>query len=177
MEAIPGMEKLDMSFRSDDTGWRDEDLDEILALLGEAPPAPKLPPEPEEVPEPQELPDEEELFDRSSWNASGEEKTERQPMALPNLRNLIPEEEDTAEKIAAAFAANVALKEEPEEANDALEAFPIIPRQFAMSEEPAFDEKPPKPRKPWVLAVLALTAVAEIGALVGILIWWQQWIA
>ena len=59
MEAIPEMEKLDMSFGSDNPGWRDEDLDEILALLGEAPPAPKLPPEPEEAPEPQELPDEE----------------------------------------------------------------------------------------------------------------------
>ena len=110
MEVIPEMEKLDMSFGSSDAAWRDEDLDEILALLGEAPPAPKLPPEPEEADE-------------------------------------IPED------------------------------FPVIPRQASMSEAPVFDEKPEKPRKPWVLVVLALTAVAEIGALVGILIWWQQWIA
>lgn len=72
MAKMPEMERLDAALSRAGAQWRDEDLDEILALLGEEPG--KSEPEPEPKPEPEQVfPDEEALFDRQQWEAPRQE--------------------------------------------------------------------------------------------------------
>ena len=72
MAKMPEMERLDAALSRAGAQWRDEDLDEILALLGEKPG--KREPEPEPEPEPEQIfPDEEDLFDRQQWEAPRQE--------------------------------------------------------------------------------------------------------
>ena len=72
MAKMPEMERLDAALSRAGAQWRDEDLDEILALLGEEPG--KSEPEPEPKPEPEQaFPDEEELFDLQQWEAPSRE--------------------------------------------------------------------------------------------------------
>lgn len=182
---MPDMEKLDEALSLAGSQWRDEDLDEIMALLGEEPRAPQLPRELVEEEEPrqtQELPEEEELFDRSSWQEpSREERTGRQPMELPDLRNLISVEDEHQTPAGAAAIPELKLGEPEEQKENCLpelteEFVPPEPHSVGAGEQPDFSDTPVKKQKPWVLAVLGLVAAAEIAALIFILMWWQQWI-
>lgn len=85
MAKMPEMEKLDAAMSRAAAQWRDEDLDEILALLGEEPGKSK--PEPEPKPEPEQaFPDEEDLFDRQQWKAPQQEDE------LADIKALLGEE-------------------------------------------------------------------------------------
>lgn len=184
MAKMPDMEKLDAALSFAGSQWRDEDLDEILALLGDEPQPPQPAQElPEETPEAKELPDEEELFDLNRWNESsqGEGKKARQTMALPDLRDLISMDDELQTPAGAAVIPELKLDEpegqREERIPEIMEEFiPAEPHRAVTGEQPDFSDAPVKKQNPRILVLMGLLAAAELCALVFILIWWRQWI-
>ena len=56
------------------------------------------------------------------------------------------------------------------------EYVPTEPHRAGTGEQPDFDDAPVAPKKEWAVIPLGILAVAEIAALVAIVMWWQQWI-
>lgn len=90
MAKMPEMERLDAALSRAGAQWRDEDLDEILALLGEEPGKSEPEPQPEPEPEAEQVfPDEEELFDRQQWEAPSQEDD------LDDIKDLLDDTQPT----------------------------------------------------------------------------------
>ena len=144
--------------------WKDEDLDEILALLDKDHTKPQ--PEPRD-----ELEELKELLDKDYTRAEPEKAPHFPPLFGGEP---IPEEPDRAVELP--------VREEPAEEAPAAEEqaaeetlIPTLGEQADFTEEPAPPEDPRKER----IRLKALTAVAalELAAIVAIVLWWRQWIA
>ena len=69
--------------------------------------------------------------------------------------------------------------QEPQETMPLLvmeEYVPTEPHRAGTGEQPDFGDAPVAPKKEWAVIPLGILAVAEIAALVAIVMWWQQWI-
>ena len=178
MASAQNMQKLDEILSRAGEQWRDEDLDDIMALLDKD----YTKPQQKKTPVVQE-PDEFGLFlDPEKFSEEPAETVSRRSMELPDLSSLIPQED---EAVACPLPEQLRLDQEAEETSvrPAYDLFapreefvPQEARWAGIGEQPDFDETPEKPKKEWLTIPLGILAAVEIAAIVGIIIWWQQWI-
>ena len=146
--------------------WKDEDLDEILALLDKDYTKPQ--PKPQPVDELDEL---KALLDKDYTKA----EPEKAPHFPPLFGGEPLPEEPVQEPVPVLRApeAAPAAEPEPEEAPEET-AIPTLGEQADFSEKPA---APADPRKERIrLAVLTAIAALELVGIVAIALWWRQWV-
>lgn len=156
----PDMKKLDMAPEAEEQ-WKDADLEDILALISReysADPAQPALQDREAVPSfPEETPE-------------AREEPGRRTMELPDLKSLLSWDEEPE---APRSPEPLPREEDPAPRE---EFIPVAPAPGGFGEEPDFDETPAAPVKKWPVAVLSALAVAEVAAIVAIVLWWRQWI-
>ena len=166
--------RLDRELARAGSQWKDEDLDEILALLDKDYTKPQ--PKPQPVDELDEL---KALLDKDYTKAEPE-KAPHFPPLFGGPEAVEPEEAPVPEPVAAPVAAPVAEPAEEPVATDAEEetfeetAVPTLGEQADFTQAPA---KPEDPRKERIrLAVLTAVAALELVGIVAIALWWRQWV-
>lgn len=175
MASEQSMRRLDEILSKAGEQWREEDLDDIMALLDKDYTKPQQEPAPA-VQEPAPVLDPEKFMQEQS------EPVSRRSMALPDLNSLIFQEEESA---FSPLPGQLRLYREEEEENTrpAYDFFapreefvPREPHRAGTGEQPDFSEAPEKAKKEWLAIPLGIIALVEIAAIVGIVLWWQQWI-
>ena len=166
--------RLDRELARAGSQWKDEDLDEILALLDKDYTKPQ--PKPQPVDELDEL---KALLDKDYTKAEPE-KAPHFPPLFGGPEAVEPEEAPVPEPVAAPVAAPVAEPAEEPVPTDAEEetveetAVPTLGEQADFTQAPA---KPEDPRKERIrLAVLTAVAALELVGIVAIALWWRQWV-
>ena len=166
--------RLDRELARAGSQWKDEDLDEILALLDKDYTKPQ--PKPQPVDELDEL---KALLDKDYTRAEPE-KPPHFPPLFGGPEPVEPEEAPVPEPVAAPVAAPVAEPAEEPVPTDAEEetveetAVPTLGEQADFTQAPA---KPEDPRKERIrLAVLTAVAALELVGIVAIALWWRQWV-
>ena len=166
--------RLDRELARAGSQWKDEDLDEILALLDKDYTKPQ--PKPQPVDELDEL---KALLDKDYTKAEPE-KAPHFPPLFGGPEPVEPEEAPVPEPVAAPVAAPVAEPAEEPVPTDAEEetveetAVPTLGEQADFTQAPA---KPEDPRKERIrLAVLTAVAALELVGIVAIALWWRQWV-
>ena len=149
--------KLEQKLASAGSQWKDEDLDEILALLDKDYTKPQ--PKPQPVDELDEL---KALLDKDYTKAEPEKAPHFPPLfgGGPIFREDGEEEEPAS----------------GEKAEEAVEETVIttLGEQADFTQAPA---KPEDPRKERIrLAVLTAIAALELVGIVAIALWWRQWV-
>ena len=158
--------RLDRELARAGSQWKDEDLDEILALLDKDYTKPQ--PKPQPVDELDEL---KALLDKDYTKA----EPEKAPHFPPLFGGEPLAEEPVQEPVPVLRApeAAPAAEPEPEEAPEET-AIPTLGEQADFSEKPA---APADPRKERIrLAVLTAIAALELVGIVVIALWWRQWV-
>ena len=142
--------RLDRELARAGSQWKDEDLDEILALLDK------------------------------DYTKAEPEKAPHFPPLFGGPEPVEPEEAPVPEPVAAPVAAPVAEPAEEPVPTDAEEetfeetAVPTLGEQADFTQAPA---KPEDPRKERIrLAVLTAIAALELVGIVAIALWWRQWV-
>lgn len=161
--------RLDRELARAGSQWKDEDLDEILALLDKDYTKPQ--PKPQPVDELDEL---KALLDKDYTKAEPE-KAPHFPPLFGGPEPVEPEEAPIPEPVAAPVAAPAA-EPEPEAEEETFEetAVPTLGEQADFTQAPA---KPEDPRKERIrLAVLTAVAALELVGIVAIALWWRQWV-
>lgn len=158
--------RLDRELARAGSQWKDEDLDEILALLDKDYTKPQ--PKPQPVDELDEL---KALLDKDYTKA----EPEKAPHFPPLFGGEPLPEEPVQEPVPVLRApeAAPAAEAEPEEAPEET-AVPTLGEQADFSEKPL---APADPRKERIrLAVLTVIAALELAGIVVIALWWRQWV-
>ena len=170
--------RLDRELARAGSQWKDEDLDEILALLDKDYTKPQ--PKPQPVDELDEL---KALLDKDYTRAEPE-KAPHFPPLFGGPETEEPEEAPMPAPVPAPVEAPVAAPaaeptEEPVPAEAEEETFeetsvPTLGEQADFTQAPA---KPEDPRKERIrLAVLTAVAALELVGIVAIALWWRQWV-
>jgi hypothetical protein len=147
--------------------WKDEDLDEILALLDKDYTKPQ--PKPQPVDELDEL---KALLDKDYTKAEPEKAPHFPPLFGGEPLPEEPEQEPVAAPVAAPVAEPVPTDAEEETFEET--AVPTLGEQADFTQAPA---KPEDPRKERIrLAVLTAVAALELVGIVAIALWWRQWV-
>ena len=149
--------------------WKDEDLDEILALLDKDYTKPQ--PKPQPVDELDEL---KALLDKDYTKAEPEKAPHFPPLFGGEPLPEEPEQEPVP--VIRAPEAAPAAEPEPEAEEETFEetAVPTLGEQADFTQAPA---KPEDPRKERIrLAVLTAVAALELVGIVAIALWWRQWV-
>ena len=164
--------RLDRELARAGSQWKDEDLDEILALLDKDYTKPQ--PKPDD-----ELDELKALLDKDYTKAEPK-KAPHFPPLFGGPEPVEPEEAPVPEPVAAPVAAPVAEPtEEPVPTEAEEETFeetsvPTLGEQADFTQAPA---KPEDPRKERIrLAVLTAIAALELVGIVAIALWWRQWV-
>lgn len=165
--------RLDRELARAGSQWKDEDLDEILALLDKDYTKPQ--PKPQPVDELDEL---KALLDKDYTKAEPEKAPHFPPLFGGEPLPEEPEQEPVPVIRApeAAPAAEPAEEPVPTDAEETFEetAVPTLGEQADFTQAPA---KPEDPRKERIrLAVLTAIAALELVGIVAIALWWRQWV-
>ena len=161
--------RLDRELARAGSQWKDEDLDEILALLDKDYTKPQ--PKPQPVDELDEL---KALLDKDYTKAEPEKAPHFPP--LFGGEPLAEEPEQEPVPVIRAPEAAPAAEPEPEAEEETFEetAVPTLGEQADFTQAPA---KPEDPRKERIrLAVLTAVAALELVGIVAIALWWRQWV-
>ena len=159
--------RLDRELARAGSQWKDEDLDEILALLDKAYTHPQPPPQPVD-----ELDELKALLDKDYTKA----EPEKAPHFPPLFGGEPLPEEPEQEPVPVIRAPEAAPAAEPEAEEETFEetAVPTLGEQADFTQAPA---KPEDPRKERIrLAVLTAVAALELVGIVAIALWWRQWV-
>ena len=161
--------RLDRELARAGSQWKDEDLDEILALLDKDYTKPQ--PKPQPVDELDEL---KALLDKDYTKA----EPEKAPHFPPLFGGEPLTEEPVQEPVPVIRApeAAPAAEPEPEAEEETFEetTVPTLGEQADFTQAPA---KPEDPRKERIrLAVLTAVAALELVGIVAIALWWRQWV-
>ena len=154
--------------------WKDEDLDEILALLDKDYTKPQ--PKPQPVDELDEL---KALLDKDYTKAEPEKAPHFPPLFGGEPLPEEPEQEPVPvirapEAAPAAEPAEEPVPTDAEEETFEETAVPTLGEQADFTQAPA---KPEDPRKERIrLAVLTAVAALELVGIVAIALWWRQWV-
>ena len=161
--------RLDRELARAGSQWKDEDLDEILALLDKDYTKPQ--PKPQPVDELDEL---KALLDKDYTKAEPEKAPHFPPLFGGEPLPEEPEQEPVP--VIRAPEAAPAAEPEPEAEEETFEetAVPTLGEQADFTQAPA---KPEDPRKERIrLAVLTAVAALELVGIVAIALWWRQWV-
>ena len=161
--------RLDRELARAGSQWKDEDLDEILALLDKDYTKPQ--PKPQPVDELDEL---KALLDKDYTKAEPEKAPHFPPLFGGEPLPEEPEQEPIP--VIRAPEAAPAAEPEPEAEEETFEetTVPTLGEQADFTQAPA---KPEDPRKERIrLAVLTAVAALELVGIVAIALWWRQWV-